>query len=219
MNVLFKERPRVAQPALNAKLWRYLTLEKFESLVQKRALYFCRVDRFEDGFEGAITEPEADHIDEFIRQVEMPDLLGNVPDVSYYKAQLSARSRYRKFFYANCWHSNDSESAAMWKLYLGAAEGVAIRTTFAAMREAIPVPKEGRLCGGLVSYVDYKADWFDALGPLDAYFHKRLEYRHESEYRFLYQYFPEAVYPERVRGVIEASKHIPGSSFKIIQTC
>ena len=215
MNAVFREWPSVSQPEPTASLWRYMSMDKFQSFIEEQSIYLCRIDRFDDSFEGALPTRVAEHHSKMFRQLQAPDLLGRAPDSSYLRAQLSARETYRRFFYANCWHVNSHESTAMWQLYLGGTEGLAVKTTFLRMRRAIPVPSDGRLCGGLVSYVDFDRDWFDALGPVDAYFHRRIEYKHECEYRLLYQYFPPDVYPESVRGVFEAAGHIPGSSVRV----
>ena len=36
---------------LNARIWRYVDVQKLESILKDRALYFCRGDRFEDPYE------------------------------------------------------------------------------------------------------------------------------------------------------------------------
>lgn len=129
------------------------------------SLYFCRIDRFGGSIEGALPGRVADHVDELKRIMMMPDLLGRVPDSSLYVGHVSARRQYQQFFYANCWHVNANESTAMWRLYLSAHDGVAIKTSFSRMRQAMRAPGKGRLCGGLVSYVDWESDAFDALDP------------------------------------------------------
>jgi len=42
-----------------------------------------------------------------------------------------------KFNAINCWHMNDHESAAMWKLYLKSDEGIAIQSTYRKLKDAI----------------------------------------------------------------------------------
>ena len=39
----------------STKVWRYMTFTKFMSLVDRSALYFARVDRLGDPFEGSFT--------------------------------------------------------------------------------------------------------------------------------------------------------------------
>jgi hypothetical protein len=34
------------------RIWRYMTYERFKSLIQNEALFFCRADKFDDKWEG-----------------------------------------------------------------------------------------------------------------------------------------------------------------------
>jgi hypothetical protein len=205
VNIFFKESPQVVQPPVDAVLWRYMNLDRFLTLLQKRALYFCRTDLFDDSFEGALPDKTADLMDH-VRDVHARrDVAGNLAPL------LSARRKYRRFFYANCWHANPYESMAMWRLYVPDGAGIALKTTVGALLGCIPNPPEGRLHSGLVSYVDYRTGLLDALGPVDTYFWKRSEYSHESEFRILYQHFPIGVFPEQALRVAEAAAEIGGS--------
>ena len=42
-----------------------------------------------------------------------------------------------KYNAINCWHMNDHESAAMWKLYLKSNEGIAVQSTYETLRDSI----------------------------------------------------------------------------------
>src|SRR5260370_36919965 len=52
-----------AEPLVNVPgnehttIWRYMDFTKLVSLLEKRALYFARSDRFSDKFEGATPKP------------------------------------------------------------------------------------------------------------------------------------------------------------------
>ncbi len=37
--------------------------------------------------------------------------------------------KIREIHFVSCWHENETESEAMWKLYLKSGDGVAIQTT------------------------------------------------------------------------------------------
>ncbi len=45
----------------NTIIWRYLDFEKYKSLLENKALFFCRADKFIDPFEGSLPKMEADH--------------------------------------------------------------------------------------------------------------------------------------------------------------
>lgn len=42
-------------------LWRYMSFEKFVSLLSEESLFFSRVDKFEDPFEGFIPPSVTEH--------------------------------------------------------------------------------------------------------------------------------------------------------------
>jgi len=52
---------------------------------------------------------------------------------------------------------NDTESHAMWRLYCGAEQGVAVQTVYEKLANSITDPE---MYIGLVSYIDYDRDWF-----------------------------------------------------------
>lgn len=51
---MFDENPYFEAPKdKDSKIWRYMSLEKFISLLSKKELYFCNSTCFEDTHEGA----------------------------------------------------------------------------------------------------------------------------------------------------------------------
>ncbi|HKV77593.1 MAG TPA: hypothetical protein VJP02_05620 [Candidatus Sulfotelmatobacter sp.] len=164
-------------------LWRYLDRRKFRDLLTTCSLYFCRVDLFGEPFEGSIP--------------------ANAVTQEIYPMPVD-REFLNHFFFANCWHMNPHESVAMWKLYLRDEPGVAIQTIAGKLVSSLVRPRRGRVDVGCVEYLDYTADSFDYLGPINAYFRKRAEYQHEKEYRIVYHCFPPDYHSESSRQVLTA---------------
>jgi hypothetical protein len=85
--------------------------------------------------------------------------------------------------HASCWRIGEEESEAMWKLYCGADEGIAVRSTFAKLRDSVTDP---HTCVSLINYFHYKTgrmprrkhNWDPALN-------KRSAFKHEQEVRVL----------------------------------
>ena len=96
--------------------------------------------------------------------------------------------RWPKFNAINCWHMNDHESAAMWKLYLKSDEGIAIQSTYKKLRDAITDDEKFFL--GIVKYIDYESEWIDAGNLLSPFVHKRKSFEHEREVRAVVTKFP-----------------------------
>lgn len=93
-------------PADDTRLWRYMSLDKYLFLVSRSQLYFCRVDKLPDPWEGA---PPISLI-EFLRSND------SVDEESVNRMSGTYRNLSRSTF-VSCWHANENESAAMWDQY------------------------------------------------------------------------------------------------------
>ena len=182
----FRSRPlyvplaSLQNPSADTKVWRYLDLTKLVAMLEARALYFCCVAKLADPFEGSFPES---HWEEFGRSLEGRELAHPVDQIL--RMHRGFGRVLRETFYANCWHVNPGESAAMWALYLKSNEGIAIQSTFARLRDSIAGAPQ-RIHFGLVEYVDYHRD---ALPPGNIFapmFCKRRSYAHEKELRAVY---------------------------------
>lgn len=151
---------------MNIKIWRYMDFTKFVSLLDKGALYFARSDKFEDPYEGVY--PKTDAIKYF----------GDL------KASSRMREISKQMVYVNCWHINEYESAAMWRLYLKSNEGVAIQSTFKRLIDSfkgINAP----IFIGKVTYIDYSKESIPQrnLNIFYPFLYKRKSFEHERELR------------------------------------
>ena len=119
-------------PTGHSTLWRYMDFTKFLSILDTQSLFFSRVDKLADPFEGA--RGTIDH-----RQTWDNHLFTSYKQAALYPPgghqctltaeQIDTQSRQqvsitntncekaRQVTYINCWHENHSESEAMWNLY------------------------------------------------------------------------------------------------------
>lgn len=168
--------------AHDVPIWRYMSLEKFEALLQSQSLYFAAATQFDDHFEGAISK--MDHRERLARTAAIsPDLVKYDPGVS------SAFKQLRRLTKINCWHMNEHESDAMWRLYTATGQGIAIRSTIRRLTESLSdyyaenakLPETIWL--GAVRYVDYNTAKIPNDLMLGRFFCKRLSFAHERELR------------------------------------
>lgn len=162
----------------NIKVWRYMDFTKFVSLLDRKVLYFSRADLFGDAFEGAMPRRND-------RYYSLDGINPYTPERS--KALSEIRERVRKNVFMNCWHMNERESAAMWKLYARSNEAIAIQTTFQALHNCLP-PKTHL---GAVQYIDYENDFIPEDSFLRPFMYKRKSFEHEREVRALIYTRPE----------------------------
>ena len=157
----------------NVKIWRYLDFTKYVSLLDKKALFFTRADKLADVFEGSYTKANIE-----LRSRNFKDEPKRMADFVS-----SSFKKIREFTIVNCWHMNNYESAAMWKLYLKSDEGVAIQSTFKRLKENFNQKKSRPVYIGKVRYIDYEKDVMPQSDALSPYIYKRKSFDHERELR------------------------------------
>ena len=176
----------------SAKVWRYMDFTKFVSLLDSNALFFSRADHVSDAWEGADTvenvrqRPTAIGVGEGETAAEMMN------GVSRFHRSL----RHRTF--VSCWHLNNVESAAMWKLYLSHNEGIAVQTTFERVTSSFQGDEQEMfdVYVGKVSYLDYEHEAFPEGNTFVPFLHKRRSFEYEHEIRAIIQ----PIFPGRGSG-------------------
>jgi hypothetical protein len=168
----YQTHPSFIEPQdRNACLWRYMDFPRFLSVLDRRALFFPSIATLSaiDPYEG-----EPFHINVEAARGQGLDELRRL------------RLQYRVFSHMNffnCWHMNDAESDAMWKLYLNSAQGVAIQSTAQRLIASFNNTPD-TVYMGEIQYIDHATfmPTIPLLG-LSAYMFKRLAFQHEREVR------------------------------------
>jgi hypothetical protein len=172
----------VFQPPDNPdiKIWRYINFPKYVSFLQSRSLFFSRSDLLGDPYEGATSHAN----------LKLgPEMYKDIPLGSYetFSSQLSDFSKWvRQWTFINCWHMNEHESGAMWKLYTRAEDSVAIQSTYRRLCQCLP----SNVMVGIVHYIDYETEWLPEDNIFWRFAHKRKSFEHERELRALIQDLP-----------------------------
>ncbi|WP_278396002.1 DUF2971 domain-containing protein [Acinetobacter venetianus] len=183
------------------KLWRYMDLTKFLELIIHQRLYFNRSDNFEDKHEGELDYQAREWLKKnpFNQAMERP-----------------INSNPEKFkYFINCWHQNDYESAAMWKLYGVIPDAVAITTNLRSLAKSLP---ESISIKKVTYYNDrYSSDINNLhLTQENLFSRKREAFIHEKEYRAIYhcENIEDSNIPSEATWVEKDKKPI-GINFKI----
>lgn len=173
--------PLLVQPMdIQVSVWRYMDFTKYVSLLDARALFLPRADLLGDPFEGTFGKgrPPTDPIETSGGQKSFVAASGD------HRAELRKMYRHlRCWTYVSCWHVNEFESAAMWRLYASTHEAVAIRSTYALLRDALPT----EAVIGLVKYIDFASEWVPETNAIWPFFFKRRSFEHEREVRIVLQ--------------------------------
>lgn len=175
--MLYQSHDAFETPDENEIIWRYMDFEKFVSMLDNKVLHFTRVDRLIDKFEGSWAIPNIQ-----LRNESLNDLPPKVGDI-FKRSIPMGNEASRKFIFVNCWHRNQYESGAMWKLYLSNNNGIAIQSTFKGLKECFKEDNENCVFIGNTHYIDYKKEPIFGNNFFRPYLYKWKWYEHESELR------------------------------------
>jgi hypothetical protein len=158
----------------DAVIWRYMDVAKYIALLS-RGLFFSQPSQLGDPWEGCWS---------------VGDVM-QFRDAHWGKDVQAGSAKWRRRFQAkqeslddfgiSCWHRSETESAALWAIYMPRSLGIAIQCTVNGVLASLaPARREIRCLD--VEYVDYKEPLGD--DPLILLSRKRLEFLHEKEVRF-----------------------------------
>lgn len=119
----YREHPVFKPPEdPDVKIWKYMDITKYLSLLDSRALYFARADILAefDPFEGQYPK---EIVLNLLDQAETEDEKNHLK-------KILGDTAFTKMLIINCWHINDIESYHMWKIYSKRNYGIVIQSTF-----------------------------------------------------------------------------------------
>ena len=186
---MYKEVDGITPPEDEVTLWRYMSFEKFASILATEALFFTRADKFEDPFEGFIPQAMMDSHKKSVKRV--------TPNEATAKMVLTIAENWRnKYVICNCWHQNEEESMAMWEKYHIRNSGIVIKTTARDLKDSLSDKHDvfiGKI--GYSSQSTYEDNYTISFAASDLsshkkgiyfpYFLKRKAFEYENEVRII----------------------------------
>lgn len=91
----------------------------------------------------------------------------------------------REWVDVNCWHANENESMAMWKIYGGSSNSVCLVTTVQKLCSSLQPSHDELVLLAKVEYISHKEGVLKTNHLLAPFFHKAHFYSFENEYRLL----------------------------------
>jgi hypothetical protein len=104
-------------PNMDGKIWQYMELAEFVSMLHRKALFFVKANKLRDPYEGIMPQ-----FNNLIRasgyreenqksqsREQSSRYIQKLPQITIQQFQL-----YRELVLINPWHYNEYESAAMW---------------------------------------------------------------------------------------------------------
>lgn len=178
-----------APPDTNGKIWQYMELAEFVSMLNRKALFFVKASKLRDPYEGIIPQYSnmirSKQENEEQKQYFQSEYESN-NGVNRKMAQTMAEQfqMYRQLVLINPWHYNEYESAAMWSLYSHENAGIAVQSTTRRLSECFKDNNEDIIWIGKVQYMDFSEDWMNEWNNLlQAFVTKRKSFEYEKEIR------------------------------------
>ncbi|MBP6023606.1 DUF2971 domain-containing protein [Ferruginibacter sp.] len=196
----------ISEPKAKSQfLWKYFDIHRFIYFLTEEKLFFTRLDKFEDPYEGVATKVLREQVKlneqlhtsadlkktkgraaKYIKQVLIKTIETGIPNQIIEK---------QKRQYVNCWFSGDRESMAMWNLY-SSPDSVAIKVKFTNIKNELNesfkqlIENNGNrisIIGDEITYLELNP--FNPSLPKQNLKYSALKkdkpFEYENEYRFL----------------------------------
>jgi hypothetical protein len=164
-------------------IWKYTDIIHLVAMLKQGRLYLHPLWRYDDLTEGVPTDTEIELFRHFSDR--------------FYGDQTTFRHTYdahRHLAAVSCWHKNEQESMAMWKIFSESGKGIAIKSTREKLEKAFS--DNPNISVYDIEYVD-KSSSITIKGPLPEVSHfmkyKSKAYEYERELRAVYLDLSELV--------------------------
>ena len=179
----------VFYPTSNYLIAKYMDLTKFSSLLSMKSLFFCRLDKLEDHFEGTTSKPNFERRKRLyqtlhlrspkIKKLSESEVNQNV------KEHYEADEKLKALNCVCCWNKYESESAALWKIYSDFHKGIMIKSDINSLISAFENTEE-ELSLSEINYIDFNKDYMPDGNTMYPIIHKHKAYTFEEELRLIY---------------------------------
>jgi hypothetical protein len=195
-------------------IWRYMDFTKFMSLITQSSFWFSRLDklRLEDPMEGRMPNAEYIKLKEHYSSLKWASVsygngsqtfggydqshgpgivtLDQAEIAEMHFKSLMQRDYYDSYnTYVNCWHISAHENHAMWQVYGGDKNSVALKSTFGRLKQSLGKDRDYSILCGTVDYIDYENDALKISAQSNSggrIITKSHYYHNEQEFRLFY---------------------------------
>jgi hypothetical protein len=189
-----KHTAPVYYPQSDYKIVKYLDLTRFISLLQRQSLFFCRLDKLEDKFEGTTAKPNFDYrinLYEHLRENNFFKVTLSDEDITQkVKEQYEFQKKKKAINCVNCWNKKNNESAALWKIYSDFSKGIMIKSSISKLIKSLEVSTESMSLSE-IRYIDYSQELMPDGNSMYPIIHKHIAYSYEEEVRLIFEKTPE----------------------------
>ncbi len=163
-----------------------MDLGKFISMLTNNSLFFCRLDKLEDQFEGTTSRRNFDLRVQYYKQLrDIPFYEEPPSDEEILKMvgqTYTLQEKLKHLTCINCWNKYDQESAALWKIYSDFGKGIMIKTCVENLINSLEV-EEKEIHLSKVKYIDFENELMQDGATSYPIIHKHNSYSYEEEIR------------------------------------
>ena len=171
---MYREHSEIITPDRKQTIWRYMSLDKFLSLLNDKQLYFARHDKFNDLKEAMRSDLDLKLYDKYVEGIS--ETIKNDPFGCGF---------------INCWIIENFDLYLMWRSYSSLDKGIAIKSSIGNLIDSLDSKDKRSIFISDVEYMDYITGFtFDKYGgsenDLARFFCKRENFKQEKELRAVY---------------------------------
>lgn len=184
----------VFYPTEDLEIVKYFDLSKFLYLIQTQTLFFCRLDKFEDQFEGSFPELSKKQYRDWFLDLTNSGSDFRKDELDYFlNDRIGISESFKKLNCISCWNKSSSESYALWKIYSDMNKGIMIKSSTSNLIKALEKTPENIQLSE-IKYIDYRKEEIP-IGNLNySVIHKHNAYNYEQEIRLIHQVRPQNGY-------------------------
>jgi len=179
---------------LDTPVWRYMDLDKFQSLLNEKALYLCRADRLQDRFEGTYSRRQIIEMENWFKKIDEPHMI---------ESERENRQNDRLKTYLSCWCMSDCDLDLMWKGYVRNPPGTAIKSSVRRLKDICDKAVEfWPLDISMVTYFDHAGGKnINYFGTPTTFLYKDVHFKLDNEIRIIH--YPNFAGPTPTRVLLK----------------
>lgn len=181
----------VIYPKENYKVYKYFDIIKFISLLQRKSLFFCRLDKFEDKFEGSSPKLNIEYRKKYYEQIHNELLsINSKIEVSLekdLKVRQGFEEEFKKLNCVCCWNKSKSESYALWKIYSEMNKGIMVTSQIDKLINSLKNNLTDDIQISEIKYIDFETEMIPDGNLNYQIIHKHKAYSYEDELRLIYK--------------------------------
>ena len=175
----------------NPLIGRYIDIRKFISMLLTNALFFVRVSKLEDPYEGMYPKRTKEELIKLRKRlIERDSTVKKLTESEIEEkviAHIDGSLKVRELTCINSWHSFENENYLLWKTYSNIDAGIVILSSYEKLFNELDKIFDKQFIISRIEYKDYDTDYFGAFSTNLPFIHKPHFYHDEKEIRVLYE--------------------------------